>query len=343
MLRIAATAGGAGIASAFLPGASSAAAITPQRWHGTALGARASMTLYHPDPAEGRRLIAAAIAEVRRLERIFSLYQPESALSALNRQGALDAPPMELVRLLSEARRYGEMTGGAFDVTVQPLWTLYADHFSRKNADPAGPPTAAIEKVLALVDYRAIELDARRISFARPGMAVTLNGIAQGFITDRIADLLRAGGLENVLIDLGEVRGIGGHPDGEPWRAGLKDPLEPGRITRKVEIGNRALATSGAYGMRFDAEGRHHHLFDPRRGRSSDLYASVSVIAPTATEADALSTAFTSLPPEELTVLAGRLPDVTAILTRPNGDTTTWRGIVRAKKGNSRRPRNKEA
>lgn len=326
MLRIAATAGGAGIASTFLPGASGAAAVAPQRWHGTALGARASMILYHPDPAQGRRLIAAAIAEVGRLEQIFSLYRPESALSVLNRQGAFDAPPMELVRLLSEARRYGEMTGGAFDVTVQPLWTLYADHFSRENPDPAGPSATAIRRVLTLVDYRAIGLDARRISFARSGMAITLNGIAQGFITDRIADLLRAGGLETVLIDLGEVRGIGARPDGQPWRAGLKDPFRPERIARTLEIGNHALATSGGYGMRFDGQGRHHHLFDPRRGRSSDLYASVSVIAPTATEADALSTAFTSLSPDERAALAGRLPDVTAILTRPNGDTTTWRG-----------------
>lgn len=273
------------------------------------------MVLYHPDPEEGRRLIAAAIAEVRRLEQIFSLYRSDSALSVLNRQGALDSPPMELVRLLSEARRYSEITGGAFDVTVQPLWTLYADHFSRKNADPAGPSTAAVRQVLALVDYRAIELEPRRISFTRPGMAITLNGIAQGFITDRVADLLRAGGLENVLVDLGEIRASGSHPDGCPWTAGIKDPFEPDRIARSVEIGNRALATSGGYGMRFDAEGRHHHLFDPHRGRSSDLYASVSVIAPTATEADALSTAFASLRPGELTALAGRLPDVVAILT----------------------------
>jgi thiamine biosynthesis lipoprotein len=326
MLRITATAGGAGIASAFLPAALSATTASPQRWRGTALGARASMTLYHPDPAEGRRLIAAAIAEVRRLEQIFSLYRPDSALSALNRQGALDAPPMELVRLLSEAQRYGAMTGGAFDVTVQPLWTLYADHFARENADPAGPSAAAIRDALARVDYRGLALEPQRISFARPGMAATLNGIAQGFITDRVADLLRANGLENVLIDLGETRGLGSRPDGRPWRAGLKDPFAPGRVARTVEIGNHALATSGGYGMRFDADGRHHHLFDPRRGRSSDLYASVSVIAPTATEADALSTAFASMRPDERAALAGRLPAVTAFVTRQNGDTTIWRG-----------------
>jgi thiamine biosynthesis lipoprotein len=326
MLQITATVSGAGIASTLLPGKLSEAAASPQGWHGTALGAEASITLHHPDPAEGHRLIAAAIAEVRRLERIFSLYRANSVLSTLNRTGALDAPPAELVQLLSEVRRYGAMTGGAFDVTVQPLWMLYRNHFSQKDADPAGPSSTEIRNVLALVGYQSIETDPQRIAFARPGMAVTLNGIAQGFITDRIADLLRAGGLESVLIDLGEIRAFGRHPAGRPWRAGLKDPFAPERIARRINIDNRALATSGGYGMRFDADGRHHHLFDPRRGHSSNLYASVSVIAPTATEADALSTAFAVMRPGALAALAGRLPDVMAFLTRPNGDTTVWRG-----------------
>ena len=87
------------------------------------------MQIHHPDPAAADRLIAASLAEVERLERIMSLYRPDSALSRLNRDGSLENPPFDLVRVLSESRRYSAISGGAFDVTVQPLWDLYAGTF----------------------------------------------------------------------------------------------------------------------------------------------------------------------------------------------------------------------
>ncbi len=322
VLRIAASAAGLALA----PGAAGyAASLTrPQRWEGVALGARASMTLYHPDAEAGARAIRGAVAEIGRLEKIFSLYRTDSALSLLNRDGALAAPPPELLRLMSESRRYSEMTGGAFDVTVQPLWRLYADHFAEAGADPDGPSDEAIRRVLALVDYRAVELHSARIAFSRPGMAVTLNGIAQGFVTDRVADLLRGEGLRNVLVDLGEINASGTHPDGRPWTAGIKDPFAPERIAQSVDIANRAIATSGGYGLRFDAAGRHHHLLDPRRGNSHARYASLSVMAPTATQADALSTALFNLDEEKLAGILAVVADVAAILIRSDGSIGHW-------------------
>ena len=317
VLRIAASAAGLALA----PGAVAYAASVarPQRWEGVALGANASMTLYHPDPEAGARVLGDAVAEIRRLEKIFSLYRADSALSRLNRDGALDAPPAELLRLLSESRLYSEMTGGAFDVTVQPLWRLYADHFAEAGADQAGPSAAAIRRALALVDYRAVELDTSRIAFARPGMAMTLNGIAQGFATDRVADLLRGAGLENVLVDLGEMRALGAHPDGRPWNVGIKDPFAPARIAQSVDLANGAIATSGGYGLRFDAAGRYHHLLDPRRGDSHGRYASLSVMAPTATQADALSTALFNMDEAEFAAVLAGAADVEVILIRSDG------------------------
>ena len=117
-------------------------------WRGVALGAVATMQVHHPDRAVAEHLVEACIREVRRLERIFSLYRDDSRLVALNRRGVLEAPPPELVELLGESRRYAEATGGAFDPTVQSLWALYADHFSRPDADPGGPPARAIETAL---------------------------------------------------------------------------------------------------------------------------------------------------------------------------------------------------
>lgn len=325
VLQIAAAAGGlslAGAGSLFLLRPDKH--IKPQRWQGTALGAQASITLYHHNSETGARLIRSAVAEINRLEQIFSIYRADSYLALLNRNGVLVAPPPELVQLLAQAHGYSEVTDGAFDVTVQPLWSLYANHFAQPDADPAGPSDEDIRRALASIDYQAVEIGTERITFCRPEMAVTLNGIAQGWITDRVAELLREGGLENVLVDLGEIRGIGGHPDGQPWTAGLRDPFVNNRIARTVALRTAALATSGGYGYQFDPAGRYNHLFDPRTGLSSNHYASISVLAPTATEADAVSTALASTNERDLPSLSRGLKHVTAIFTRRDGTSFEW-------------------
>jgi thiamine biosynthesis lipoprotein len=279
---------GAAAGCALLP-ASARAAVPIHRWRGTALGAAASIQLVHPDAAAAQRLIGQAVAEIARLERIFSLYRDDSDLSRLNRYGALESPPLALVELLARASEVSRGTGGIFDVTIQPLWRRLAEHFSHGGAAPAAP---ALDDVLPLVGWRAIEVTPERVAFRRPGMAVTLNGIAQGFITDRVAALLRRNGVESVLLDLGEIRACGRNPAGQPWRVGITDPMQPGEILGRLDLANRALATSGGYGTLFDAAGRFSHLIDPRSGRTAPAARSVTVIAADATTADAYSTAF---------------------------------------------------
>ena len=262
-------------------------APAPLRWRGAALGARASMTLVHPDPGEARRLIALALSEVRRLERVFSLYRGDSALVALNRDGRLDHPPFELLELLQRARLWSEWSGGAFDVTVQPLWRLHAEHFAAPGADPRGPDRRSIARIRRLVDFQAVELASRRIRPARPGMAITLNGIAQGYITDRVSDLLHEEGIGDLLVDLGEIRARGTAPHGRPWRVGLDSGAPRPRSSPVLEFTDRAVATSTVGGTVFDAKGRFHHLFDPATSRPSRGLAAAHVVARRATDADA--------------------------------------------------------
>lgn len=287
-------------------------------WRGVALGADAVLQMHHPDPEAADRIIATALAEVRRLERIFSLYDPDSALVQLNRDGRLEAPPADLVRLLSSSIRFGELTGGAFDVTVQPLWRAYADHFARADADPDGPDSAVVRQALALVDCRAIEVEPRQVRLARPGMAVTCNGIAQGYITDRVVEILRREGIASSLVDMGEIRAFGRHPGGAPWTAGLEDPQALGRIYERLELVDRAVATSGGYGLQFDPAGRFNHLLNPADGESAHRYLAVSVVAAEATVADALSTAF-SLMPLERAVAVAQDVGAMAYFTMPDG------------------------
>ncbi len=330
VLRLAAAASGVGLAAAIgvYVGRPSDPKLSLHRWQGTALGADADLLIHDPDAKQAQGLVSLALAEIERLEQIFSLYRRDSALARLNADGQLRNPPPELVALLDRARDWGALSGGAFDVTVQPLWRLYRDHFSQPGADPAGPAEAAVQAARALVDYRAIDVSAKRIALARPGMAVTLNGIAQGDITDRVADLLRAEGLRHALIDLGEFQALSSHPSGRPWKVGVKDPYDHAALLSKVALTDRALATSAITGTQFDPDGRHHHLFDPNSGRPSRGLVSASVIARQARDADAFSTALLAAPEPMMPEAVAQMGVEQVITVDAEGTIEEWRARV---------------
>lgn len=259
------------------------------RWRGIALGAEAEILLDHPDaPA----ITARAAAEISRLEQIFSLYRADSALSQLNATGALAAPPFELLECLGICGRIHAATTGLFDPTVQPLWALYAQRYS----EGAEPSAKELARTLERVGWPGVETDEAAIRL-RPGMALTLNGIAQGFIADRIAEMLRAEGLTNVLVNTGELRALGTTTEGAPWPVTLTSG-------GKVGLADRALASSSALGTTFDQEGKVGHILSPVTGLPAKArWTLVSISAEKAAVADALSTA-ACLMPDHATVEA---------------------------------------
>ena len=315
MIVIAASAAG----SAFLAGGRFAQASAPVRWQGSALGAQVSIEIHHPDRAGAERLVERCVLEVRRLEQQFSLYRADSAISILNRTGILVAPDADMVALLKTALHFAEITGGAFDPTVQPLWQLHADHFSSGTPGSDGPSPQHLAESLAKVGHAGLLVGQSRIALLKRGAAITLNGIAQGFATDRVVERLRNAGLSTTLVDMGEIRAIGARPDGTPWRVGLGDPGQPGGLSETVDLVDRAVATSAGAGFRFDSKGRFTHLFDPATGRSPQRYRSVSVMAPTATEADALSTAFSLMPLPDIADIVAVRPNLQARITDSTG------------------------
>lgn len=266
-------------------------------WRGQALGATAAITLGHPDSAALHRTLAHCVEEIRRLERVFSLFEPDSELRRLNRDGRLAAPSLDLRIVMAESHRISTLTGGAFDITVQPLWSLYSRYFRRHPDDAAGPPDPEIAVALARVDYRLVDMTARRIAFMRPGMAATLNGIAQGYITDRVSGILRAEGFDRVLVNTGEIAALNRPMANRPWRVAIENPT-PTKFPRDATLSlvNQAVATSRGSATRFDRAGRFHHLFNPTTGRSALTRQSVTVIANSAMTADALSTALAIMP-----------------------------------------------
>ena len=154
---------------------------------------------------------------------------------------------------------------------------------------------------------RRIQPGAARIALP-PGMAITLNGIAQGFITDRIADLLRNEGFEHAMVDLGELRALGNHPDGRAWRVATRGS--------EVALSDNALAVSSGSGTAFEPSGRFHHIFDPASGASANTLREVAVIAPRAMIADALATAICVLGEERGIELLAHYPGARALVTR---------------------------
>ncbi|WP_246723767.1 FAD:protein FMN transferase [Rhizobium sp. ARZ01] len=293
----------------------------PVIWRGQALGAPATLVLNHEDRTEAQALIKKVVAEVARLEGIFSLYRENSALSELNRVGALAAPPAELVELLETCRHFHQLSDGRFDPAIQPLWALYARHFVSADADPAGPTPEEIRSAVALAGFDKVHFDRNRVAFSRPGMAVTLNGIAQGYVTDRIVMLLRDAGVTSSLVDMGENSAIGSKADGSPWRIGLasfENEAEPDLV---LDVTDRSVATSSGAGFLFDPAGRFSHILDPRTGTTARQYERVSVVAPLAATADALSTAFALMTPVEISSLAKTVGEIDVHLRTQDGQT----------------------
>jgi thiamine biosynthesis lipoprotein len=223
--------------------------------------------------------------------RFVALYQDDSALVELNRTSVLVSPAPEFVDLLRLSQKYAELSNGAFDPTVQPLWELYAEHFSKENADPNGPSEAAVKAAVARVGLPQATCESRsHCPHRRRGSDAERN--CTGYVTDKVVDLLREEGVDHSLVDIGETRVIGTYPGGRSWEVAIEDPDEPSRIAAVLPLVDRAAATSGAYGFRFEPTGRFNHLFNPATGACACLYRSVTTVARSATAADALSTAF---------------------------------------------------
>ncbi|MDD2809273.1 FAD:protein FMN transferase [Rhodoferax sp.] len=274
----------------------------PLQWQGIAMGAPASLVLHHGgDSARAQAALTATLAEMARLEAMFSLFRADSLISQLNRSARLDNAPPEFVALLGTALDMAERSGGVFDPTIQPLWSLYFDHFV-VGGQTQPPAAGQVAQARALVDWRAVQLDGSSVTLKRPGMGLSLNGVAQGFVTDRCSEVLRSHGFSHMLVDMGEPRAVAAKPDGSAWQIGLADPREPSRALHTLSVFDQAVATSGGYGTRLDAVGLYTHLINPRTGHTAPAFESVTVVAPSATQADAMSTALALIPRSELSV-----------------------------------------
>jgi thiamine biosynthesis lipoprotein len=267
--------------------------------------------------------IFAALDLVEALEEQMTVYRADSEVLQINRQAS--ARPMKveerLFAVFQLAERLYQETDGALDITSGPLSETWG--FSRRRGRVPHP--AEIAAALMRVGMDDVELDeaAQTIAFRRPGLTVNLNSIGKGYALDRMAALLDENGVDDYLLHGGKSSVLArgdhpGRPQGSGWTIGLRHPLRPAERVCEFRLTNQSLSTSGSGTQFFRRRGRRYgHILDPRTGRPAEGIFSATVIAPTAAEADALSTAFYVMGPEKTADFCATRPELSALLVCP--------------------------
>ena len=278
----------------------------------------ASLWLDGPDAeARAQTLLDRALAEMHRIDRVFSPYRDDSELSRLNREAPLGWVTVsdEMFDLLERAARVSGWTDGAFDITYASVGRYY-DY--RAGRLPTPEERAAVEAI----DHRHVELDPqlRRVRYRHAATYVDLGGIAKGHAVDRAADALLAAGISNGSVTAGGDSRIIGDRRGKPWSVGVRDPRNEEAMTVVIPLVDAAVSTSGDYERFFELDGtRYHHILDPQTGESARQSMSVTILGADATLTDALSTAVFVLGPERGLEFVNQLPDVDAIVIDASG------------------------
>jgi thiamine biosynthesis lipoprotein len=248
-------------------------------------GTTLSLRVAHREAAVAEQALDAVVATIRHVEAQMSLFDPRSAVSRLNREGVLYDPHPDLVKVLRLAQNVSARSHGAFDVTVQPLWQV----FERAQRQAGLPSQAAVLQARARVGWQGLEVAPHRIRFLQPGMAITLNGIAQGYAADLVRSQLQACGIEHALINTGEWAALGQPDARQGWALGIANPRDERRLIASLQMDGRSIATSADNQTSFSHDFRNHHIFDPRTGYSPPELASVTVAATSCALADALT------------------------------------------------------
>ncbi len=296
---------------------------------GIGMGTIVSITVLNPSKDQAEEAIAIAFEEIERLTKLMSRYDASTPVAQLNSEGFLKGAPPELSFVVKKSMHYHQISNGLFDITVKPLLDLFAKSF--KDPKKALPSEEKITGLLELVDAELISLNGKTLLFKKDSMGITLDGIAKGFIVDRAVEKMLLKGINHALLNAGgDIRTIGDKGNNRPWKIAIEDPLKKKNYPDVVPITNRSIATSGSYEVFFDQDKIFHHIVNPKTGLSPLINVSVSVQAPTAMEADALSTALFILDPARGTRLINSLPHCQSLIVTRNQKkikSNGWQGI----------------
>lgn len=255
-----------------------------------AMGTRVSIDIYLDNNTLANQLLSKVVIEVDRLEQLMSTYIATSEVSLINRDGYQQPVNVskELIHVLLKAQYYSEITSGAFDITYASVGYFY----DLRNR--IAPAQQEINQTLASINYRFVDINEKlqTVRLKRKGVRIDLGGIAKGYVVDIVAEMLIESGVTSGIVTAGGDTRIIGDRRGRPWMIGIKDPRSEKAVAVTLPLDNTAFSTSGDYERYFMEGGeRFHHILSPKTGKSVHSVQSVSILAPSSIEADALSTA----------------------------------------------------
>lgn len=267
------------------------------------MGTVLDIRIWHPHPEEAKKILRRSVQEVHQLERVLSNYDPESSLSWLNKRAGRGRTtiPRELFEVLAVAVDLSAKTSGYFDVTVGPLVRLWRDAGERSHA----PDPRMLNRARSLVGYQKLKLHGtNQVELAHKGMSVDLGGIGKGYAVDRVAQILKEAGVHRALVNFGEssIYALGTPPGEDGWKIGVRGI--DGSLMGILRLGDQALSTSGSMGRSWVIGGkRYGHLINPKSGLPVTEARMATVVAPTATEAEALTKPLVLIGKEGLTLI----------------------------------------
>lgn len=251
------------------------------------MGTVINITAAAGDEGLAEKAVEAAFAEFRRLDALLSHYSNSSEVGRLNLEGRLAGPSPELLDNLRKSLEYGRLSGGAFDITVQPILELYDRSFRELKR---APTDEEVRQTLRRVDYRRIQQGDGFIRLG-PGQKITLGGIAKGYAVDRALEIMRAMGVRDALVDAGgDIRAMGRAEGRRDWLVALRNPRDPKDFITRIRCTDLAVLTSGDYERYYDPDRKFHHIVNPLTGYSATELISVTIVGPAAFDADALAT-----------------------------------------------------
>jgi thiamine biosynthesis lipoprotein len=287
----------------------------------TTMGTFARVVAVAPNEPAANAAINAAFDQLILIDELMSDYSPISELSIINKNAFRNPLPLspQLFEVLQKSIEFSQISSGAFDITVGPLVDLYA----QAEKDGLTPSEDQIAEAKKSVGYDKLILDAenKTISFAVEDMRLDLGGIAKGYAIDLAIEAAQKAGAIGVMIDVGgDIRCLGAPPpEKDSWLIGLQNPdIEAdakSSYSMVLKINDTAVATSGDYRRFYEVAGqKYSHIFDTKKPAGDSELSSVTIIAPTAIQADALATAVTVLGAAEGIKLIESLPEAEAIL-----------------------------
>jgi len=282
------------------------------------MGTRFDLVIPETHPEEGRHCAEEIRSEVNRLERKLSRFDGASSLSTLNREAGVRSVTVdeEMAHILNLCLAYFESTKGAFDITVSPLGTLWRERATQAQPSPPTPREIAAVKESTGMDKLEIDTKTHSVRFHHPDLAIDLGGFGKGYALERVGEILDGSGKENAFVCFGDsaVLGCGRHPHGTHWEVGVKHLFDQTRSVRSFSLLNQSLSTSGTTPHNLQsATSWYGHIISPKSGRPVVGFRTVSVVSPSALEAEVLSTALTSIPENERDAVLDMFEDSQAV------------------------------